>query len=183
MKRAAFYGPPGSGKSTLAHSMERYYGGQVISFAEALREEVSQAYDISPRDLIYVPQKYKHRKLLQEYGAEKRAQDPDYWVKAWLDKYHQHLGFGTRSFWVDDVRYDNEVDVLVDEGFVLVECLPNPSDENLAISGDEATHESEIDWKLWVPNVKMNWQRQKNGAAIRAAELIVRLNVGVKYGN
>lgn len=178
MKRAAFYGPPGSGKTTLAHSMEHYYGGEVIPFAEALREEVAENYPIPLEDLSRIPEKYKHRATLQKVGAERRAEDPDYWVQRWLEKVHKHIGWGTRTLWVDDMRYDNELMVAQELHFVIIECLPNPDGD--AIQDNEKGHESEVDWKLWTPDIKMEWRPR---ATIRAAELVLMLNVGVGHGD
>lgn len=171
MKRAFFYGPPGSGKSTLAKSMQRYYGGSVIPFAEALREEVYKSHDITMQDLTTVPEKYKHRTLLQMVGSDRRKEDADYWVKRWIEKFDRQLGFGTKTFWVDDARYDNEFTTLTGRGFVVIECLPNPDGD--AIKDEERDHESERDWKLWSPDIKMEWRARPS---IRVAELVLKLN-------
>lgn len=177
MKRAVFYGPPGSGKSTLAKSMAHYYGGKIIPFAEALREEVYKSHKITMQDLTTPPEKYKHRTLLQKVGSDRRAEDANYWVNKWITKYISQSSWGTKTFWVDDMRYNNEITILKDLGFTIIECLPNPKGD--AIEDDERNHESEQDWKLWTPDFKMEWRARPS---IRAAELVLKLN-GAEYGN
>lgn len=60
------------------------------------------------------------RRILQWWGTEyRRAQDPDYWTKAWEAAL---TGLADRSthILVDDVRFHNEVDVVQRNGGVLI---------------------------------------------------------------
>jgi hypothetical protein len=51
------------------------------------------------------------RELLQEYGTQvRRADDPDYWVKAWRKTYLRYLRDEARNVVAPDTRFPNEVD-------------------------------------------------------------------------
>lgn len=80
------------------------------------------------------------------------------------------MEFGTKTFFVDDVRYQNEYDVMRELGFTMILCEPNPK-ESSTITEDESNHESEQDWKLWIPDLKLRWETSPQ---IRAATLILR---------
>lgn len=60
------------------------------------------------------------RRILQWWGTEyRRAQDPDYWTKAWETEL-QAVAAGQRHILVDDVRFHNEVEVVQRNGGVLI---------------------------------------------------------------
>lgn len=63
------------------------------------------------------------RRILQWWGTEfRRAQDPDYWTRAWAQKLadfdleHTHI-------LVDDVRFRNELNVIKDNGGLCVRIM------------------------------------------------------------
>lgn len=60
------------------------------------------------------------RRILQWWGTEyRRAQDPDYWTKAWQTKLGE-LNLSQTHVLVDDIRFLNELNVLKDNsGFVV----------------------------------------------------------------
>lgn len=166
--RLAFFGPPGAGKTELAKAMSYIYGGKRLSFADALRTEVSIAYNINNDSLTRVPEKYKYRKLLQDYGSMRRGEDQEYWV----NKLHRRIARSSGYLFIDDVRYDNERDMLVDEGFRLVLVRPSIEGFISAISDGERFHASERDWQLWEPHHEIEWVE---GPWARARELRSRL--------
>jgi energy-coupling factor transporter ATP-binding protein EcfA2 len=60
------------------------------------------------------------RRILQWWGTEyRRAQDPDYWTKAWETALVE-LPDRNGHILVDDVRFHNEVDVIQRNGGVLI---------------------------------------------------------------
>ncbi len=60
------------------------------------------------------------RRILQWWGTEyRRAQDPDYWTKAW-GREVETLAFEKRLILVDDVRFMNELNVIRDHGGLIV---------------------------------------------------------------
>ncbi|MFO7577589.1 MAG: hypothetical protein R6W66_07685 [Pelovirga sp.] len=60
------------------------------------------------------------RRILQWWGTEyRRAQEPDYWTRAWEKELHVVVT-RQRHILVDDVRFHNEVDVVRRNGGVLI---------------------------------------------------------------
>ncbi|MCW8892795.1 MAG: hypothetical protein OQL18_05700, partial [Deltaproteobacteria bacterium] len=56
------------------------------------------------------------RRILQWWGTEyRRAQDPDYWTKAWEAKLREY-DLSTTHVLVDDVRFINELDIIKKNG-------------------------------------------------------------------
>lgn len=60
------------------------------------------------------------RRILQWWGTEyRRAQDPDYWTKAW-DRKVAELDLARTLVLVDDVRFGNELDMIRAHGGLVV---------------------------------------------------------------
>ena len=60
------------------------------------------------------------RRILQWWGTEyRRAQDPDYWTKAWGRKVEQ-FDLARMHVLVDDVRFINELNVIKEHGGLIV---------------------------------------------------------------
>lgn len=149
----AFFGPAGAGKTTLAENLATFYGGARLAFADELRKEYSNLYNVSIKTLTTVPSKYLHRDGLQRLGDERRAEDPMYWVSRLQDEINRQMGFGRRVFLVDDVRYQNEYDMLRDMGFkmVLVEGVNN------VLTPEQASHSSEQNWRTFAADIVVPW--------------------------
>jgi len=63
------------------------------------------------------------RRILQWWGTEyRRAQDPDYWTKAWGRKV-EGLDLEVLHILVDDVRFLNELQVIKDHGGLVVKVV------------------------------------------------------------
>ena len=63
------------------------------------------------------------RRILQWWGTEyRRAQDPDYWTKAWEKKLREYDPTQTHII-VDDVRFVNELEVIKNNGGRFVRIL------------------------------------------------------------
>jgi hypothetical protein len=62
--------------------------------------------------------------LLQQHGADRRAEDPDYWVKRMDRDYqyelHRHDAKEPKLFIIDDLRYPNERDWVRANGGIVV---------------------------------------------------------------
>ena len=60
------------------------------------------------------------RRILQWWGTEyRRAQDPDYWTKAWGRKVEQ-FDLARMHVLVDDVRFMNELNIIKEHGGLIV---------------------------------------------------------------
>jgi len=109
MKRIAFTGKFGSGKSTAANYLYGEYGFTVGSFAARLKEIATIACRMKEKD----------RELLQKLGSEIRKDAPNYWVDVLISKVKKHPG----DFVIDDLRYKNELDILINNGFLIVRVV------------------------------------------------------------
>lgn len=112
--KIAISGKQGSGKSTLAKQFIEKYGFKHVSFAKALKEMAINEYGLSEEEVYGAKKK---REFLQNLGAEKRAEDEDYWVNIVLNQIAKNP---EDNYVLDDLRYQNELDRLVDAGFITV---------------------------------------------------------------
>jgi hypothetical protein len=108
--KIAFAGPGLCGKSTAAEYLEREYGGARLSFAAALKQNAYEyGWDGKKDD--------RGRKFLQELGRVVREYNPEYWVEQAALPMHTNI-------YLDDLRFENEVAVLKNNGFVIVYIQP-----------------------------------------------------------
>lgn len=129
----------GAGKGTVAEYLIQNHGFAVYSFGGALKREVQVALtDEGYRSMIWEhmpevtcdalltclalgqldpflkPTTPEMRLLLQTYGTEyRRAQDPDYWVKAAFQAIEVE---NPERVVFDDMRFDNEYDFVKERG-------------------------------------------------------------------
>lgn len=100
-------GYAGSGKSTLAKGLQNY---QRLSFAAALKDQVTLMLSAIGIDVNFndSEQKEKYRDLLVFWGAFKRREDPDYWIKQLYMRNASVFAQDGHRVVIDDVRYPNE---------------------------------------------------------------------------
>lgn len=122
-------GKIGTGKTTLANLICKQIPGMArISFADALRQEVSDCYGIPLEWMLTQEGKNRvvdkdvaggHavtvRDLLQMHGVFRREMDRDYWVKKTGDILVQN-----HHFIIDDVRFNNEAALVHKYGGIMV---------------------------------------------------------------
>ncbi len=85
------------------------------------------------------------RRILQWWGTEfRRAQDPDYWTRAWADKVASHDLEKTHIL-VDDIRFKNELETLKAQGGLIVK-IERPGFNG---AGDHASETSLDDYSAW----------------------------------
>jgi len=85
------------------------------------------------------------RRILQWWGTEyRRAQDPDYWTKAWERKV-RHFDLRQTHILVDDVRFMNELVTLKGLGGLIVK-IERPG---FAAAGNHASETSLDDFSDW----------------------------------
>lgn len=145
-----FSGFMGVGKTTVARALAaRLIDADVISFGDPVKTEASQIYgyplewnyssdgkaklvtiegcvygtDLLGNTTIWEGQA-PVRALLQHHGTHvRRAEDPDYWVKAWQDA----VAIRRAPFvLIDDVRFPNEYAAIKAAGGVVIRLEPFP---------------------------------------------------------
>lgn len=137
-----------SGKSTLANKLAYNNNMQVLSFATLVRKEVAKAFFPQHADplaqwmALESSNKAAVRPILQAWGHGKRVLlMGDYWVNE-LDK--QARKQKCEVVFIDDVRYPNEVEYIVNNGGYIIRLR---CDEKLLIergtSKDALKHPSE----------------------------------------
>ncbi len=85
------------------------------------------------------------RRILQWWGTEyRRAQDPDYWTKAWGRKV-EGLDLAKMHVLVDDVRFINELQVIKEHGGLVVK-IERPGFEG---ANNHASETSLDDYHAW----------------------------------
>lgn len=156
----ALLGPPGSGKSFVAEAW-----GSSVGFADGVKEEVAWAvasvtYMHFGDDRVRMEAeklfillmtddrvKQRYRALLQVWGTEfRRAQDPDYWVKKFRERYEGQLKKYATA--VVDCRFPNEYEYLKQRRFKFVKLdVDGPYVKKLTAA--QAAHESEAHWPLF----------------------------------
>jgi len=109
-KLIAFTGKAKSGKTTAADYLVLTKDFYRLSFADAVRREAAEVYDL---DLMRLFQDYaykaEHRDKLIEHGNGRRAEDPFYWVKKLSDRFHQVKSSGLfKGAAIDDLGFINE---------------------------------------------------------------------------
>ncbi len=137
--KIAICGKMCSGKTTLAtYIMRQFPGYQKYSFAQKVKELCVDLFQMET----------KNRPLLIQFANKMREIDPNVWVNQVLQQTK-----GKQNCIIDDVRYQNEVDALIDDGWVLIQLYvpyevqktrikqlyPNDYQDHL----DAATHISE----------------------------------------
>lgn len=91
------------------------------------------------------------RSILQWWGTEyRRAQDPDYWVKAWAREAMKWQGKG-KTILVDDVRFPNELAKIRSLGGMVVRIV-RPGHEGVNNHESERALDGVDDWDAVVVN-------------------------------
>lgn len=109
-----------SGKDSIASYLIREFGYKKLSFAHALKTEVSKASGCTVEEMDVEPLRSQIRSVLQAWGTEfRRSQDPDYWVKKLEDRMVNDNVYLSPSV-ITDARFPNEIDMLRHYGFTVV---------------------------------------------------------------
>ena len=110
--KIAICGKMCSGKSTLAnYIISSYPGYQKYSFAGKVKELCSELFDMEG----------KNRELLINFANKMRDIDENVWVKQVLKQTANKY-----NCIIDDVRYQNEVDALIEDGWSFIQLnVPN----------------------------------------------------------
>ena len=170
MKIIGIAGPIGSGKSTLADHLIAKHGYVRVDFAAAIKAEIIQhcrktliahirdhfpwsrdydhkdpKFDIHINFVMFIERTPLTRALQQEWGMMRRAQDPDYWVRAWKERL---AALGNVQVVNDNVRFENEARAIRAMNGLLVK-VERPKLETPALAADDPTERGLTDWKDW----------------------------------
>ena len=105
--RIAICGKMCSGKTSLANMIQRMDSRyKIISLGSKVKDIGVNLFNM----------KYKDRELLISIGTKMRAIDNDIWIK-YLLKDNQHEDY----LIIDDLRYQNEYNYLIQEGFQIIQ--------------------------------------------------------------
>ncbi len=105
--KIAICGKMCSGKSTIAdHIMRTLPGHKKYSFAKKVKDLCVELFDM----------KYKDRNLLINFANKMRDIDPNVWINQ-IFKQTQ----GNENCIIDDLRYQNEVDALINDGWIIIQ--------------------------------------------------------------
>ena len=105
--KVAICGKMCSGKSTLAnHIMRTFSGYQTYSFAKRVKELCIDLFGMKDKD----------RPLLIQFANSMRDIDSDVWINQVLKETR-----GKGNCIIDDVRYQNEVDALIQDGWQFIQ--------------------------------------------------------------
>jgi hypothetical protein len=85
-------GPIACGKDYIAKALKRY-GYATKGVGELIAAEIEDDRGLAPGSIYQNPTvKDALRTELQEWGNRRRAEDPEYWIKAWLQWRETHSG-------------------------------------------------------------------------------------------
>ena len=140
-----FLGMGECGKTTACKILCKYLYEQnktpkIISFAGPLKRAAAREAGYGNDWEKFKAEKPKeYRDYCTKIGAERRAEDPQHWVKQWIQEVNDVMDASRTAKYpvvvlVDDVRYPNEVDTIrLSSGTLLYvdagDRLPNPTDK------------------------------------------------------
>jgi hypothetical protein len=114
------------------HGLKPVVNVQRVGFADALYEVCRTEYDMMAKDAP----------LLQRVGAERRALDPEYWIKKAFERIKPNINIVL----ISDLRYLNEAWYIRDQGGYTVNVTRLNQDGSRYIAKDRpADHPSEIE--------------------------------------
>ena len=147
--KIAICGKMCSGKTTLANMIKRMDERYTIySFASKIKDIAADVFEMKDGT--------KDRTLLTSIGTKMREIDPDVWINYVLKQTR-----GETHCLIDDLRYQNEYEALVHEGWHIIQLNVSPHiqkqrlmkhyAQNYQDHLDNDSHASEQNKFTWVP--------------------------------
>jgi cytidylate kinase len=103
--RIALCGKICAGKTHVAKLLANKYNLEIFSFAAKIKEIAKDLFSMKTKD----------RKLLQQIGDKMREIDENIWIKFLIKQIE-----GKNNIVIDDLRLQNELDVLKKNGFTII---------------------------------------------------------------
>jgi cytidylate kinase len=138
--RVAICGKMCSGKTYIADKLSSEFNLEKFSFAGKVKEISDELFDIT----------YKDRKLLQNIADKMKEIDKDVWAKYTM----RQIG-NKENVIIDDLRFQNELNYLKQNGFKIIKLLIDDDTQLLRLSEkyskdfnnhvSRRNHNSEID--------------------------------------
>lgn len=130
------------GKDTACEYLKKQHGGHILSFAQPLYEIMN-----STQNKLNLPKK-KNREFLRMVGMWARKQNEDVWVDYLINQLNK-IPIENNVF-ISDVRFENEMEALKDNGFTLIRILRFPDNlDDIHISENSLLN---ADWNLEIEN-------------------------------
>jgi len=128
--KIALLGGARTGKDTAAHYLGAVYGHERFAFGDGIREVVHEVL------FPHIPQEPKPRDVYIDFGQFCRSIYPNVWVDRAKQTYEAMKLF-TDAFVVTDVRQQNEIDWLKEEGFIFIRITSNRQTERSEALGEQ----------------------------------------------
>lgn len=128
MRLIAFAGYATSGKTTACKIIKDFINtdSEIYSFAEELKETASEMLSRFPegRNIdvfnLYGKEKEQIRPFFVWLGEYARSKDKDCWINRLAEKINGAAYSGDTYGLIDDLRYRNEADWVIDEGGTII---------------------------------------------------------------
>jgi dephospho-CoA kinase len=133
MTRIAFCGRMGSGKTTackylVEQSKVLNKTSTILSFAQPLKELAYQLFGYENKSQVFNfgGRTITARELLQELGNKMREINPNIWRDLLEKKIKEN--FQTENIFIDDLRFNNEEEMLIKNNFKIVSLVSTEED-------------------------------------------------------
>ena len=134
-----------SGKSTVSEMLVQKYGFERLAFGDTLKWLVNRYFDIPVHELWVDKKKPEVRKLLQSVGDLMRCEvEEQYFVRVIEMALKDHEGFVA----IEDVRYSNEVDMLKNNGGILIK-IDREDGPKVEYGADHSSETDLDDFEEW----------------------------------
>lgn len=158
----------GVGKSTVAKQLSSILSGDnntiILAMAQVLRLEVEDALLVPPpspdkylidclqknlTDPWVKPTPPEIRQLLISWGNARRKQNPDYWVNCWNTAFeYLHANKIVEHFIVDDIRYQNEAEKILELGGKLIYLYREGIEQNPELESEDLSWLKNVSHKI-----------------------------------
>lgn len=134
-----------SGKSTVTEMLVQKYGFESLAFGDTLKRHLNDYFGIHSDELWSDKKKPEVRKLLQSVGDLMRCEvDENYFVRVIEMALKDHEGFVA----IEDVRYSNEVDMLKNNGGILIK-IDREDGPKVEYGADHSSETDLDDFEEW----------------------------------